>query len=59
MAKAAQNKELSNGTLPKSPSGVQELDEITTGGVPRGRPGDQKDLAEPVLYVFSLRLLVP
>jgi circadian clock protein KaiC len=38
MSKAAQNKELSIGTLPKSQTGIQGLDEITTGGVPRGRP---------------------
>src|SRR3979490_2409700 len=38
MSKAAQNKELSTGTLPKSPTGIQGLDEITTGGFPRGRP---------------------
>ena len=38
MSKAAQNKELSTGNLPKSPTGIQGLDEITTGGFPRGRP---------------------
>jgi circadian clock protein KaiC len=26
------------GTLPKAPSGIQGLDEITEGGLPRGRP---------------------
>src|ERR1700732_1910473 len=38
MSKAAQNRELSTGTLPKSQTGIQGLDEITTGGFPRGRP---------------------
>lgn len=27
-----------NRTLPKVPSGIQGLDEITGGGLPRGRP---------------------
>ncbi|HET9233632.1 MAG TPA: circadian clock protein KaiC [Candidatus Eisenbacteria bacterium] len=27
-----------NGTLPKAPTGIQGLDEITAGGLPRGRP---------------------
>src|ERR1700680_3849200 len=38
MSKAAQNKGLSTGTLPKSRTGIQGLDEITTGGFPSGRP---------------------
>src|SRR3954452_5271316 len=27
-----------NGSLPKAPTGIQGLDEITGGGLPRGRP---------------------
>src|SRR5215813_10218339 len=27
-----------NRTLPKSPTGIQGLDEVTGGGLPRGRP---------------------
>jgi circadian clock protein KaiC len=32
------NKSRQQSTLPKSPTGIQGLDEITEGGLPRGRP---------------------
>src|SRR3984893_9004791 len=38
MAKAVQKRNIINPTLPKSPTGIQGLDEITAGGFPRGRP---------------------
>jgi circadian clock protein KaiC len=38
MAKAVQKRNNINPTLPKSPTGIQGLDEITRGGFPRGRP---------------------
>jgi circadian clock protein KaiC len=38
MTKAAQLKKAPNRTLPKTPTGIQGLDEITGGGLPRGRP---------------------
>ena len=38
MSKATSAKSQGNRTLPKAPTGIQGLDEITTGGFPRGRP---------------------
>jgi circadian clock protein KaiC len=38
MSKATSAKNQENRTLPKAPTGIQGLDEITTGGFPRGRP---------------------
>src|SRR5262252_10357538 len=38
MAKVANLKKPLNPTLPKVPTGIQGLDEITGGGLPRGRP---------------------
>jgi circadian clock protein KaiC len=38
MSKATSSKNQENRTLPKAPTGIQGLDEITTGGFPRGRP---------------------
>jgi circadian clock protein KaiC len=38
MAKVANLKKPVNPTLPKAPTGIQGLDEITGGGLPRGRP---------------------
>jgi len=38
MARAAKKRLLARGTLPKVPTGIQGLDEITGGGLPRGRP---------------------
>ena len=38
MAKPTQQRPQSNRTLPKAPTGIQGLDEITGGGLPRGRP---------------------
>jgi circadian clock protein KaiC len=38
MSKATSTKNQENRTLPKAPTGIQGLDEITTGGFPRGRP---------------------
>jgi circadian clock protein KaiC len=37
MTKAAQKKNEENRSLPKAPTGIQGLDEITGGGFPRGR----------------------
>jgi circadian clock protein KaiC len=38
MPKKPLEQNASNQTLPKAPSGIQGLDEITQGGLPRGRP---------------------
>ena len=38
MATATRAKRNGYGTLPKAPTGIQGLDEITSGGFPRGRP---------------------
>jgi circadian clock protein KaiC len=38
MGKAATNHPLKRLSLPKAPTGIQGLDEITGGGLPRGRP---------------------
>jgi circadian clock protein KaiC len=38
MSKIARKKDKENPTLPKAPTGIQGLDEITAGGFPRGRP---------------------
>ena len=38
MAKATVNRTPQNRGLAKTPTGVQGLDEITGGGLPRGRP---------------------
>jgi circadian clock protein KaiC len=38
MSKATSTKNQENRTLPKAPTGIQGLDEITAGGFPRGRP---------------------
>jgi circadian clock protein KaiC len=38
MTKATQRPSAANRSLPKVPSGIQGLDEITGGGFPRGRP---------------------
>src|ERR1700727_2568378 len=35
---AIQKKNIKNPSLPKAPTGIQGLDEITNGGFPRGRP---------------------
>jgi circadian clock protein KaiC len=35
---AGQRKSMTAATLPKAPTGIQGLDEITLGGFPRGRP---------------------
>src|ERR1700730_4508207 len=35
---AIQKKNIENPSLPKAPTGIQGLDEITNGGFPRGRP---------------------
>src|SRR5579872_3511200 len=35
---AGQRKSMAAPTLPKAPTGIQGLDEITLGGFPRGRP---------------------
>jgi circadian clock protein KaiC len=38
MAKTIRKRNAVHRTLPKSPTGIQGLDEITGGGLPRGRP---------------------
>ena len=38
MSKTAPKKDKENRSLPKAPTGIQGLDEITEGGFPRGRP---------------------
>jgi len=38
MAKIPPNRSLADSVLPKAPTGIQGLDEITGGGLPRGRP---------------------
>ncbi len=38
MPKVTQRQSTANRALPKSPTGIQGLDEITGGGFPRGRP---------------------
>src|SRR5262245_916107 len=38
MGKVANLKRAVNGVLPKAPTGIQGLDEITGGGLPQGRP---------------------
>ena len=38
MSKVTQGPSAANSTLPKAPTGIQGLDEITGGGFPRGRP---------------------
>lgn len=38
MTKPAQEMDKGNRSLPKAPTGIQGLDEITGGGFPRGRP---------------------
>lgn len=38
MSKTARKKDKETPTLPKAPTGIQGLDEITAGGFPRGRP---------------------
>jgi circadian clock protein KaiC len=38
MTKPAQGMDKGDRSLPKAPSGIQGLDEITGGGLPRGRP---------------------
>jgi circadian clock protein KaiC len=38
MAKTTRKQTATNRSLPKAPTGIQGLDEITGGGLPRGRP---------------------
>src|SRR5262245_42385242 len=38
MTKSANHANTSNRALPKAPTGIQGLDEVTGGGLPRGRP---------------------
>jgi circadian clock protein KaiC len=38
ITKASGNKNIAKPSLPKTPTGIQGLDEITGGGFPRGRP---------------------
>src|SRR5689334_16678304 len=37
-AARGESREKRNSTLPKAPTGIEGLDEITGGGLPRGRP---------------------
>lgn len=38
MTKAKDNHEATDLSLPKCPTGIQGLDEVTGGGLPKGRP---------------------
>src|SRR6516225_4475019 len=38
MTKAASSRKAATRTLPKAPTGIQGLDEVTGGGLPKGRP---------------------
>src|ERR1700692_4169748 len=38
MKKSSQPRDKAKSTLPKAPTGIQGLDEVTGGGFPRGRP---------------------
>ncbi|HTK75999.1 MAG TPA: circadian clock protein KaiC [Gemmataceae bacterium] len=38
MSKLAHNQSSNSRSLPKAPTGIQGLDEVTVGGLPRGRP---------------------
>src|SRR6185436_756482 len=38
MARGTRNEKTANPVLPKAPTGIHGLDEVTGGGLPRGRP---------------------
>jgi len=46
-------------TLPKCPTGIQGLDEITHGGLPKGRPTLVCGSAGSGKTLFAMEFLVP
>lgn len=58
MAKTKGNTHLSSATLIKSPTGIQGLDEVTGGGLPKGRPTLIAGAAGCGKTVFAMEFLV-
>src|SRR6202020_1133179 len=58
MAKSATARSPRTLTLPKAPTGIQGLDEITGGGLPRGRPTLVCGGAGSGKTLFALEFLV-
>src|SRR5450759_2431508 len=58
MAKKKKASQPSSKTLPKAPTGIQGLDEITGGGLPRGRPTLVSGGAGSGKTLFGLEFLV-
>ena len=58
MAKKAKARRISSKTLPKALTGIQGLDEITGGGLPRGRPTLISGGAGSGKTLFGLEFLV-
>ena len=58
MSKTKDNMHLSGSTLIKSPTGIQGLDEVTGGGVPKGRPTLIAGSAGSGKTVFAMEFLV-
>lgn len=58
MAKTNGNTHLSGSTLIKSPTGIQGLDEVTDGGLPKGRPTLIAGSAGSGKTVFAMEFLV-
>src|SRR5471032_797964 len=58
MAQKTKAVQPSSKTLPKAPTGIQGLDEITGGGLPRGRPTLVSGGAGSGKTLFGLEFLV-
>src|SRR5579863_2951229 len=58
MARKKKARRTSSQTLPKAPTGIQGLDEITLGGLPRGRPTLISGGAGAGKTLFGLEFLV-
>jgi len=58
MAQKKKARQLSSKTLPKAPTGIQGLDEITGGGLPSGRPTLVSGGAGAGKTLFGLEFLV-
>ena len=60
MAKTKQSRKVSgsSSTLPKSPTGIKGLDDVTGGGLPKGRPTLICGGAGCGKTVFSMEFLV-
>ncbi len=58
MAKTKGNTHLSGATVIKSPTGIQGLDEVTSGGLPKGRPTLIAGAAGCGKTVFAMEFLV-